>query len=100
MRAVFGLHEPDAVINLAQKVMSTDRSLAHLRSYKPISWGPTRCWRRAPLWESLPQSRCDRFRLLHVSTDEVYGSLGAEGLFSENTPYDSAISLFIEQSRV
>ena len=28
------------------------------------------------------------FRFLHVSTDEVYGSLGAEGLFSETTPYD------------
>ncbi len=29
----------------------------------------------------------DRFRFLHVSTDEVYGSLGATGLFSETTPY-------------
>ncbi|MCF3652124.1 dTDP-glucose 4,6-dehydratase [Synoicihabitans lomoniglobus] len=29
-----------------------------------------------------------RFRFLHVSTDEVYGSLGSEGLFSETTPYD------------
>lgn len=30
----------------------------------------------------------ETFRFLHVSTDEVYGSLGAEGLFSETTPYD------------
>ena len=30
----------------------------------------------------------DAFRFLHVSTDEVYGSLGAEGLFHETTPYD------------
>ncbi len=30
----------------------------------------------------------DRFRFLHVSTDEVYGSLGATGLFTEETPYD------------
>jgi dTDP-glucose 4,6-dehydratase len=30
----------------------------------------------------------EAFRFLHVSTDEVYGSLGAEGLFSETTPYD------------
>ena len=30
----------------------------------------------------------ERFRFLHVSTDEVYGSLGVEGLFSESTPYD------------
>ena len=28
-----------------------------------------------------------RFRFLHVSTDEVYGTLGADGLFSEETPY-------------
>jgi dTDP-glucose 4,6-dehydratase len=30
----------------------------------------------------------DRFRFVHVSTDEVYGSLGADGLFLEDTPYD------------
>ena len=30
----------------------------------------------------------DEFRFLHISTDEVYGSLGAEGLFTEQTPYD------------
>ena len=38
-------------------------------------------------WRELPD--CDKaaFRLLHVSTDEVYGSLGATGLFSEQTPY-------------
>jgi len=30
----------------------------------------------------------EKFRFLHVSTDEVYGSLGATGLFSEETPYD------------
>ncbi len=30
----------------------------------------------------------DRFRFLHVSTDEVYGSLGSDGLFTEETPYD------------
>ena len=29
----------------------------------------------------------ERFRFLHVSTDEVFGSLGADGLFSETTPY-------------
>ncbi len=38
--------------------------------------------------ESLPIDRQDTFRFLHISTDEVYGSLGAEGLFTETTPYD------------
>jgi dTDP-glucose 4,6-dehydratase len=36
---------------------------------------------------SLDETERSRFRLLHVSTDEVYGSLGPEGLFSETTPY-------------
>lgn len=36
---------------------------------------------------SLPAAERERFRLLHVSTDEVYGSLGPTGLFSEETPY-------------
>jgi len=39
-------------------------------------------------FESLTGEAKANFRFLHVSTDEVYGSLGAEGLFSETTPYD------------
>jgi len=39
-------------------------------------------------WEMLPGAERDAFRFLHVSTDEVYGSLGDEGLFEETTPYD------------
>jgi dTDP-glucose 4,6-dehydratase len=39
-------------------------------------------------YRSLEGDAKDRFRFLHVSTDEVYGSLGDEGLFSETTPYD------------
>lgn len=38
-------------------------------------------------WKQLPQKRGKTFRFLHVSTDEVYGSLAAEGLFTEGTPY-------------
>ncbi len=38
--------------------------------------------------DRLPQPQRDSFRFLHISTDEVYGSLGAEGLFTEQTPYD------------
>lgn len=41
-----------------------------------------RCW-----WRQLPAERQAAFRFLHVSTDEVYGSLGATGLFTEDTPY-------------
>lgn len=39
-------------------------------------------------WEGLPIAQRNAFRFVHVSTDEVYGSLGGEGLFSEITPYD------------
>ena len=38
-------------------------------------------------WKELPAERRIAFRFLHVSTDEVYGSLGATGLFTEETPY-------------
>ena len=39
-------------------------------------------------WEQLPQERQEHFRFHHISTDEVFGSLGPTGRFSETTPYD------------
>ncbi|MCP9775629.1 dTDP-glucose 4,6-dehydratase [Cyanobium sp. WAJ14-Wanaka] len=39
-------------------------------------------------WEQLPEERQAGFRFHHISTDEVFGSLGPEGRFSETTPYD------------
>jgi dTDP-glucose 4,6-dehydratase len=39
-------------------------------------------------WFGLPAAEKQAFRFLHVSTDEVYGSLGDDGLFHELTPYD------------
>ena len=39
-------------------------------------------------WQGLNPATAEAFRFLHVSTDEVYGSLGDEGLFTETTPYD------------
>ncbi len=39
-------------------------------------------------WRSLDADAANRFRFLHVSTDEVYGSLGPEGAFTETTRYD------------
>jgi len=39
-------------------------------------------------WRQLPTAQQQDFRFLHVSTDEVYGSLGSEGFFTETTPYD------------
>lgn len=53
-------------------VVGTYTMLAEARSY----------------WQSLDGDAKDRFRFHHISTDEVYGSLGEEGLFTEDTPYD------------
>lgn len=39
-------------------------------------------------WEQLPKERQEHFRFHHISTDEVFGSLGPTGRFSETTPYD------------
>ena len=39
-------------------------------------------------YRALAPDRASRFRFLHVSTDEVFGSLGETGYFSESTPYD------------
>ncbi len=39
-------------------------------------------------WQALSLARKKNFRLLHVSTDEVFGSLGTDGFFSENSSYD------------
>ena len=39
-------------------------------------------------WQALPEQRRERFRFHHISTDEVFGSLGPTGRFSETTPYD------------
>ncbi|MBL9162907.1 MAG: dTDP-glucose 4,6-dehydratase [Planctomycetaceae bacterium] len=38
-------------------------------------------------WKALPPNEQETFRFLHVSTDEVFGSLGDEGAFTETTPY-------------
>ncbi|MEJ5349469.1 MAG: dTDP-glucose 4,6-dehydratase [Desulfosoma sp.] len=38
-------------------------------------------------WNTLDSDHRARFRFLHISTDEVYGSLGPEGFFTESTPY-------------
>ena len=38
-------------------------------------------------WRTLPDAAKSAFRFQHISTDEVYGSLGAEGFFTEKTPY-------------
>ena len=50
---------------------------------------PSRCCSAAlGYWRSLPEARKETFRFHHISTDEVFGSLGDEGQFCETTAYD------------
>ena len=81
-------HQPDAIVNFAAEshvdrsidapddfittnILGTFNLLKHSLSY----------------YKSLEGDKKDKFRFLHVSTDEVYGSLGETGLFTETTPY-------------
>ena len=88
VRAIFEAHRPDAVIHLAAE-SHVDRSISGAGPFVETNIVGTYVMLDAALdyWRGLDaQARAD-FRFLHVSTDEVYGSLGAEGLFSETTPY-------------
>ena len=89
VRAAIAAFKPDVITHLAAEshvdrsidgpgafiqtnVVGTYTMLAEARSY----------------WQSLEGDAKTRFRFHHISTDEVYGSLGEEGMFTEDTPYD------------
>jgi len=87
---VFAEFQPDAVLHLAAE-SHVDRSITGSAAFVETNIVGTHAMLEAALdyWKSLSDSaKRDRFRLLHVSTDEVFGSLGAEGAFSETTAYD------------
>lgn len=81
--------EPDHVIHLAAE-SHVDRSIAGARSFidTNIVGTFTILESARAYWDGLSSDRKDVFRFLHVSTDEVYGSLGNTGLFTEQTAYD------------
>src|SRR5258707_5004558 len=80
---------PDAVINLAAE-SHVDRSITGSRSFIETNIiGTYQLLEGARrYWSGLSDEAKGSFRFLHVSTDEVYGSLGADGFFTESTPYD------------
>jgi dTDP-glucose 4,6-dehydratase len=79
---------PDAVLHLAAET-HVDRSIDGPRQFVETNVGGTLNVLQSLLryWEDLDEDRKQRFRLLHVSTDEVYGHLGPQGLFTEQSPY-------------
>lgn len=89
LASTFREFEPDAIFHLAAE-SHVDRSITGAGVFIETNIvGTFRLLQAARgYWEALPTARKDAFRFLHVSTDEVYGSLGDDGLFRESTPYD------------
>jgi len=79
---------PSAVVNFAAE-SHVDRSIDGPSAFvRTTVRGPFELLEAARrLRDGLPAEAAERFRFLHVSTDEVYGSLGREGRFHETTPY-------------
>lgn len=81
-------HRPDAVLNFAAE-SHVDRSIDGPEAFIQTNVVGTLALLEAvrDYWRSLQGQQREAFRFLHVSTDEVYGSLGDTGKFTETTPY-------------
>ena len=81
-------HRPDAVLTVAAE-SHVDRSIDGPAAFIQTNVVGTLALLEAVRdhWKSLQGEAKDSFRFLHVSTDEVYGSLGETGKFTEETPY-------------
>jgi dTDP-glucose 4,6-dehydratase len=88
VRAAIARHRPDAVLHLAAE-SHVDRSIDRPGTFIETNMLGTYVMLEAALehWNGLDGASRRRFRFHHVSTDEVFGSLGAEGQFTEETPY-------------
>ena len=88
VQSLFATHRPTAVVHLAAE-SHVDRSIDGPAAFVQTNVVGTVCLLDAArkYWASLEPAARERFRFLHVSTDEVYGSLGPTGYFTEQTPY-------------
>lgn len=89
MQEIFAKYKPDAVMHLAAE-SHVDRSIDGPSDFIQTNILGTYTLLEVTKSYYLAQERDfqNNFRFLHISTDEVYGSLGPQGLFSETTPYD------------
>lgn len=80
---------PDRIMHLAAE-SHVDRSISGAKDFVETNVVGTFTLLEAArrYWNAMEGAAKANFRFLHVSTDEVYGSLGDEGLFTETTPYD------------
>ncbi len=85
---IFAEHRPDAVMHLAAE-SHVDRSIDAPGAFMDTNIiGTYRLLEAARAhWLKLEGAERDGFRFLHISTDEVFGSLGPEGFFTETSPY-------------
>jgi dTDP-glucose 4,6-dehydratase len=83
---IFAVHRPDAVMHLAAE-SHVDRSIDGPGDFIATNLTGTFNLLEAARGYWTAQGRPEGFRFHHISTDEVYGSLGPEGLFTEDTPY-------------
>lgn len=88
LAAVFARHRPQAVMHLAAE-SHVDRSIAGPGAFihTNVVGTATLLEVARDYWQTLSGAAQDEFRLHHVSTDEVYGALGPEGCFTEDSPY-------------
>lgn len=86
--ALLSAFRPDAILHLAAE-SHVDRSITGAAPFIETNINGTFTLLEAALayWRTLDETARGRFRFQHISTDEVFGSLGATGLFSETTPY-------------
>jgi dTDP-glucose 4,6-dehydratase len=86
---MFNEFQPDAIMHLAAE-SHVDRSIDGSAEFikTNINGTHTMLEEAKQYWQNLDDEKKASFRFLHVSTDEVYGELGNEGLFTEETPYD------------
>jgi dTDP-glucose 4,6-dehydratase len=88
VREALAQHRPDSVLHLAAET-HVDRSIDGPSPFIETNVVGTQTLLDAALdyWRGLDDHGKDRFRFVHVSTDEVFGSLPQTGLFTESSPY-------------
>ncbi|HET6567116.1 MAG TPA: dTDP-glucose 4,6-dehydratase [Rhodothermales bacterium] len=89
MRRIFAQVRPDAVMHLAAE-SHVDRSIDGPGAFIQTNVVGTYTMLEAAraFWQALDPAGQEQFRFLHISTDEVFGSLGSEGYFTEEIAYD------------
>jgi dTDP-glucose 4,6-dehydratase len=87
LERIFATHQPDAVMHLAAE-SHVDRSIDGPGDFISTNITGTYELLEAARRYWAGRGRPAGFRFHHISTDEVFGSLGAQGLFTEDTPYD------------